>query len=92
MINVECITDTVFKLIFISDKSTSGAPADTQPQAQQHMDAVPCSTPVAHISKNRKKVRSFPLLLDHSEESLDDNARMEDALVPIRLDMEIEGS
>ena len=55
------------------------------------MDAVPCSTPVAHISKNRKKVRSFPLLLDHSEDALGENAQMEDALVPIRLDMEIEG-
>ena len=67
-------------------------PADSQPHAQNHLDAVPCSTPVAHISKNRKKVRSFPLLLDHSEESLDQNAQLEDALVPIRLDMEIEGT
>ena len=32
------------------------------------------------------------MILNHSEESLDQNAKMEDALVPIRLDMEIEGS
>ena len=55
------------------------------------MDAVPCSTPVAHVSKNRKKVRSFPVVLDHSEEALEKNALAEDSLVPIRLDMEFEG-
>jgi len=75
----------------VINKSVTSAAGDSQPQAQQHMDAVPCSTPVAHISKNRKKVRSFPLLLDHSEDALGENAQMEDALVPIRLDMEIEG-
>jgi hypothetical protein len=56
------------------------------------MDAVPCSTPVSHISKNRKKVRSFPTLLNQSDELLEENARLDDALVPIRLDMEIEGN
>ena len=55
------------------------------------MDAVPCSTPVAHIQKSRKKIRSFPLINGESEEKILENAKESDELVPIRLDMEIEG-
>ena len=55
------------------------------------MDAVPVSTPVGVCLKNRKKTRTFPMLLDHSEEKLAKNANTDDSLVPIRLDMEIEG-
>ena len=60
-------------------------------KAAQHMDAVPCSTPVAHIQKSRKKIRSFPLINGESEEKIIENAKQSDELVPIRLDMEIEG-
>ena len=56
------------------------------------MDAVPCSTPVAHIQKSRKKIRSFPLINGESEEKILENAKQSDELVPIRLDMEIEGT
>ena len=55
------------------------------------MDAVPCSTPVAHIQKSRKKIRSFPLINGESEDKILENAKQSDELVPIRLDMEIEG-
>lgn len=60
-------------------------------KAAQHMDAVPCSTPVAHIQKSRKKIRTFPLINGESEEKILENAKESDELVPIRLDMEIEG-
>ena len=76
---------------FQGQKAAASGAAESQPQTAQHMDAVPCSTPVAHVSKNRKKVRSFPVVLDHSEEALEKNALAEDSLVPIRLDMEFEG-
>jgi hypothetical protein len=62
-----------------------------QNQTQQHMDAVPVSTPVGICLKNRKKTRTFPVLLDHSDEKLKVNSEADDSLVPIRLDMEIEG-
>lgn len=55
------------------------------------MDAVPVSTPVGICLKNRKKTRTFPMLLDHSDEKLKKNSEADDSLVPIRLDMEIEG-
>ena len=55
------------------------------------MDAVPCSTPVAHIQKSRKKIRTFPTINGESEEKIIENALEKDELVPIRLDMEIEG-
>jgi len=77
------------------EKKPKGTPSssttDQQPQAAQHMDAVPCSTPVAHIQKSRKKIRSFPLINGESEEKILENAKQSDELVPIRLDMEIEG-
>ena len=55
------------------------------------MDAVPCSTPVAHIQKSRKKIRTFPIINGESEEKIIENSLEKDELVPIRLDMEIEG-
>merc|ERR1712113_135021 len=71
--------------------TTSASTTDQQPQAAQHMDAVPCSTPVAHIPKSKKRLRTFPTLLSESAELIEENARELDELVPIRLDMEIEG-
>ena len=47
------------------------------------------------INRNRvihKKVRTFPLCFDDSEPAVvHENAAMEEVLVPIRLDMDIEG-
>ena len=74
-----------------TDKIAS-ATTDGQPQAAQHMDAVPCSTPVSHIPKSKKRLRTFPTLLSESAELIEENAIELDELVPIRLDMEIEGN
>lgn len=57
-----------------------------------HLDAVPQATPINRNRVASKKVRTFPLCFD----DMDCNANMENAaqselLVPIRLDMEIEG-
>ncbi|OQR74102.1 SWI/SNF 1-like [Tropilaelaps mercedesae] len=64
------------------------------PNNAHHLDAVPCSTP---INRNRlqhsKKNRSFPMLYDDLDPAmLHESAALPECLVPIRLDMEIEGS
>lgn len=57
-----------------------------------HLDAVPCSTPVAHSRIGHKKMRTFPLCFDDTDPtSLEENANQPEVLVPIRLDMEIDG-
>uniref|UniRef100_A0A915I7Z8 SWI/SNF-related matrix-associated actin-dependent regulator of chromatin subfamily B member 1 n=1 Tax=Romanomermis culicivorax TaxID=13658 RepID=A0A915I7Z8_ROMCU len=57
-----------------------------------HLDAVPCSTPVAHNRVGHKKLRTFPLCFDDTDPTvLIENANQPEVLVPIRLDMEIDG-
>lgn len=57
-----------------------------------HLDAVPCSTPVAHNRVGHKKLRTFPLCFDDTDPTaLQENANQPEVLVPIRLDMEIDG-
>ncbi|XP_005112801.1 SWI/SNF-related matrix-associated actin-dependent regulator of chromatin subfamily B member 1-A [Aplysia californica] len=62
------------------------------PSSSHHLDAVPCST---HINRNRlakSKIRTFPLCFDDTDPaSVHDNASQSEELIPIRLDMEIEG-
>ena len=57
------------------------------------MDAVPQATP---INRNRvvyKKVRTFPLCFDDADPAaIHENAQVAETLVPIRLDMDIEGT
>ena len=57
------------------------------------MDAVPQATP---INRNRvvyKKVRTFPLCFDDTDPAaIHENAQVAETLVPIRLDMDIEGT
>lgn len=57
-----------------------------------HLDAVPQAT---SINRNRvltKKVRTFPMCFDDTDPTLNyENANHEELLVPIRLDMELEG-
>ncbi|XP_013068275.2 SWI/SNF-related matrix-associated actin-dependent regulator of chromatin subfamily B member 1-A-like [Biomphalaria glabrata] len=64
----------------------------TIPSSSHHLDAVPCST---HINRNRlskTKIRTFPLCFDDTDPSLiHENSNQKEELVPIRLDMEIEG-
>lgn len=64
----------------------------SMPNSSHHLDAVPCSTPVYRSRLAHKKVRTFPLLYDDlNPEQLQENANQPEILVPIRLDMEIEG-
>jgi len=63
------------------------------PSSSLHLDAVPCSTP---INKNRPggriKVRTFPLCYDDVDPSLiHENAQKQEELVPIRLDLDLDG-
>jgi len=63
------------------------------PNNSLHLDAVTCSTP---INKNRVggriKMRTFPLCYDDLDPSLvHENSNRQEALIPIRLDMEFDG-
>uniref|UniRef100_A0A131Z0B0 SWI/SNF-related matrix-associated actin-dependent regulator of chromatin subfamily B member 1 n=1 Tax=Rhipicephalus appendiculatus TaxID=34631 RepID=A0A131Z0B0_RHIAP len=64
----------------------------TLPNSSHHLDAVPCSTPVNRNRIAHKKIRTFPLLYDDLDPAtLHENSAQPEVLVPIRLDMEIEG-
>lgn len=66
--------------------------APTIPNTSHHLDAVPCSTSISRSRTNHKRVRTFPLLYDDLDAALvHENALQSEVLVPIRLDMEIEG-
>jgi SWI/SNF-related matrix-associated actin-dependent regulator of chromatin subfamily B protein 1 len=58
-----------------------------------HLDAVPQPTPINHNRVIHKKVRSFPLCLDDAADpgSVHDNSNLPEVLVPIRMDMDIDG-
>uniref|UniRef100_G3MKL3 SWI/SNF Subunit INI1 DNA binding domain-containing protein n=1 Tax=Amblyomma maculatum TaxID=34609 RepID=G3MKL3_AMBMU len=74
-------------------KSKRGATwMPTLPNSSHHLDAVPCSTPVNRNRIAHKKIRTFPLLYDDLDPAtLHENSAQPEVLVPIRLDMEIEG-
>lgn len=58
---------------------------------EQHLDAVPTPTPVNRNRINPKK-RTYPLCFDDLDPTLiNENANQLDVLVPIRVDLEIEG-
>ncbi|XKL64864.1 hypothetical protein PGB90_004950 [Kerria lacca] len=57
-----------------------------------HLDAVPQATPINRNRVNLKKVRTFPLCFDDSDAIMVfENSSQPEVLVPIRLDMEVEG-
>lgn len=57
-----------------------------------HLDAVPQATPINRNRVSTKKVRTFPLCFDDTDPQINiENASHSEVLVPIRLDMEIEG-
>jgi len=62
------------------------------PSSSHHLDAVPCST---HINRNRlakSKIRTFPLCFDDTDPAVvHHNAGHTEELIPVRLDMEVEG-
>jgi len=60
--------------------------------AAQHLDAVPTSTPIYIVPKHKKKIRTYPMCLSsYIDKNVTDNANQEEILVPIRIDMELEG-
>ena len=76
-----------------SDKTNSkrGQSWSQSLRPDQHLDAVPSPTP---INRNRTlpKKRTYPLCFDDVEASCSyENARLVNTLVPIRVDIELEG-
>ncbi|XP_071942071.1 SWI/SNF-related matrix-associated actin-dependent regulator of chromatin subfamily B member 1-like [Antedon mediterranea] len=62
------------------------------PNSSHHLDAVPCSTPISRTRITGKRQRTFPLCFDDHDPSVHhENGANQEVLVPIRLDMEIEG-
>ena len=59
--------------------------------SSQHLDPVPCSTFVQHIKQDKKRLRTFPSFAHPDEEMAHQAAKIKEDLVPIRLDMEIDG-
>jgi len=57
-----------------------------------HLDAVPQATPINRCRVLHKKVRTFPLCFDDTDPpAIHENSAQPEVLVPIRLDMDIEG-
>uniref|UniRef100_T1GBS9 SWI/SNF Subunit INI1 DNA binding domain-containing protein n=1 Tax=Megaselia scalaris TaxID=36166 RepID=T1GBS9_MEGSC len=57
-----------------------------------HLDAVPQATPINRNRVHSKKIRTFPLCFDDTDPTSNlENAAQKEVLVPIRLDMELEG-
>ncbi|KAG9335360.1 hypothetical protein JZ751_005282 [Albula glossodonta] len=64
----------------------------TLPNSSHHLDAVPCSTSINRNRMGRDKKRTFPLCFDdHDPAVIHENAGQPEVLVPVRLDMEIDG-
>lgn len=62
------------------------------PSSSYHLDAVPCATPITRYKTNSKKVKSFPTCYDDKNPpALYEAADQPEVLVPIRLDIDIEG-
>lgn len=72
-----------------SKKPTSWVP---QMPNSSHLDAVPQATPINRNRVHSKKIRTFPMCFDDTDPTLNyENANHPEVLVPIRLDMELEG-
>lgn len=57
-----------------------------------HLDAVPQATPINRNRVYNKKVRTFPMCFDDTDPNANfENSAQSEMLVPIRLDMELEG-
>uniref|UniRef100_A0A8D8WBB4 SWI/SNF-related matrix-associated actin-dependent regulator of chromatin subfamily B member 1-A n=2 Tax=Cacopsylla melanoneura TaxID=428564 RepID=A0A8D8WBB4_9HEMI len=74
------------------NKSKKAVPWAPSLPNSSHLDAVPQATAINRNRVNLKKVRTFPLCFDDTDPSvIFENASHSEVLVPIRLDMEIEG-
>lgn len=74
-----------------AEKNKRGANWAQVLRPEQHLDAVPTPTPINRNRINPKK-RTFPLCFDDLDPATAyENANQSDVLVPIRVDLEIEG-
>eukprot|EP00794_Sanderia_malayensis_P014295 gene14295-15782_t len=62
------------------------------PNSSHHLDAVPAATPVNRSRFGTKRVKSFPTCYDdHDMAAVHKAATLPEELIPIRLDIEIDG-
>lgn len=81
-------------VLFFRDGTKQKKPTQWVPSLpnSSHLDAVPQATQICRNRVSTKKVRTFPMCFDDSDPlSITENALQPEVLVPIRLDMEIEG-
>lgn len=82
----------IFFIFCRDNKAKKSAPWVPSLPNSSHLDAVPQATPINRNRVNMKKVRTFPLCFDDADPvAFHENATQQELLVPIRLDMEIEG-
>jgi SWI/SNF-related matrix-associated actin-dependent regulator of chromatin subfamily B protein 1 len=77
-----------------SSKRVNWSHHTSHPTAIHHLDAVPCSTAIAKGSArwNPKRVKTFPLIYDDLDPAMVHLiSNVDEFLIPIRLDMELEG-
>lgn len=73
-------------------RKSAFTPMSTNTNVAQHLDPVPITTPVHIYAKHKKKIRTYPMFLNSNvDHNVLTNADQEECLVPIRLDMELEG-
>jgi SWI/SNF-related matrix-associated actin-dependent regulator of chromatin subfamily B member 1 len=87
-----CITsESNFSNKATNDKNKRSSNWAQSLRPEQHLDAVPCPTSINRNRINPKK-RTFPLCFDDLEPAASfENASNPDILVPIRVDLEIDG-
>lgn len=74
-----------------SKSSTASGYASAMPNSS-HLDAVPQPTPINRNRVVHRKIRSFPFCFDDTDPgAVHDNANLKEVLVPIRVDMDIDG-
>lgn len=91
--------DEKYKAVSINPDQTAREPKQkrttwvpTMPNSSHHLDAVPCATPINRNRCGFKKLRTFPLCFDDQDPAtIHEAAAQPEQLVPIRLDMEIDG-
>lgn len=79
-------------LLSRESKTKKQAPwVPTMPNSS-HLDAVPQATSINRNRVHQKKIRTFPICFDDTDQTLNfENSVQQEVLIPIRLDMEIEG-
>lgn len=62
------------------------------PNSSHHLDAVPAGTPISRHRVGSKRVKTFPTCYDdHDMAAIHEAAKAPEVLIPIRLDIEIDG-